>query len=216
MLPFRNRTEAGQVLAREVSKAVQDESPIVLALPRGGVPVGYEVARALDSEFDVFVVRKIGAPGREELAIGAIASGNVQVLNLPLIKELHISRESIDRVTGRESEELTRRERIYRKGREPLGVSNRTVILVDDGLATGATMLAASRALSMRNPKRIVIAVPVGSKQACEELRAEGNDVICAATPDQFTAVGVWYEDFSQTTDREVEELLARAKHEGA
>lgn len=213
MLPFRNRTEAGQVLAREVPRVVQDDSAIVLALPRGGVPVGFEVARALDYEFDVFVVRKLGAPGREELAIGAIASGNVQVLNWPLIKELHISRELVDRVSTRESDELMRRERIYRKGREPLEVSNRTVILVDDGLATGATMLAASRALRMRSPKCVVIAVPVGSRQACDELRAEGNEVICAATPDQFTAVGVWYDDFSQISDREVEELLGRPKH---
>jgi putative phosphoribosyl transferase len=208
---FRNRADAGRALADLVSRSVSDPDPLVLALPRGGVPVGFEVARALRAELDVFLVRKLGLPGQEELAIGAIASGGVRVLNESLIQELRLSRRLIDRVTAHAEGELARREELYRRGRPALTVRNRSVILVDDGLATGATMKAASAALRQQGPTRIIVAVPVAAQEVFEEFRTNATGIVCLYTPKQFTAVGVWYEDFSQTTDDEVEALLTEA-----
>ena len=211
---FRNRADAGRALADLVIRSVTDPNPVVLALPRGGVPVGFEVARALRAELDVFLVRKLGLPGQEELAIGAIASGGVRVLNESLIRELRLSRRLIDRVTAKAEGELVQREELYRHGKPALAVRDRTVILVDDGLATGATMKAASAALRGQRPTRIIVAVPVAAHEIFEEFRANGIGIVCLYTPKQFTAVGVWYEDFSQTSDDEVERLLERADAE--
>jgi erythromycin esterase-like protein/adenine/guanine phosphoribosyltransferase-like PRPP-binding protein len=183
----------------------------VLALPRGGVPVAYEVARVLNAPFDVFVVRKLGVPGYEELAMGAVATGGVVVLNEHVVKSLSIPDYVIEQVAAQELQELARRERVYRGGRPPPDVRDKTVILVDDGLATGATMFAAIKALRQLEPARIVVAVPTASPDTCEEMRAVVDDVVCAITPEPFQAVGRWYEDFSQTTDEEVRELLARS-----
>ena len=213
---FRDRTEAGHILAQQVKAVVTKSNSLVLALPRGGVPVGFEVARELHADLDVFLARKLGVPGREELAMGAVAGGGVRVLNHALIKQLGLSAELIDRVTGQERQEIERRERLYRGGRPALAANQRTVILVDDGLATGATMLAATRALRAQQPERIVVAVPVASRDACEELREHVDEVICVATPKFFHAVGAWYEDFSQTSDAEVRQLLERAARERA
>ena len=184
---------------------------IVLALPRGGVPVAYEVARALNAPLDIFLVRKLGVPGYEELAMGAIATGGVRVLNDQLVGGLRIPDYIVDEVAASEQQELARRERLYRGDRPAPDVRGRTVILVDDGLATGATMLAAVKALRQQQPARIVVAVPTASPETCEQLRAEVDDIICAITPEPFHAVGLWYEDFSQTTDEEVRELLAHS-----
>jgi putative phosphoribosyl transferase len=208
---FRDRFEAGETVGHLLADKVKNRNPIVLALPRGGVPVGFEVARTLNADLDIFLVRKLGVPGHEELAMGAIASGGVRVLNHALIKELGLSSLIIDRVTAQEQEEIERRERLYREGRPRRPVAHRTVILVDDGLATGASMLAAARALRAQEPERIIVAVPVAAAQTCEEFRQEVDEIVCATTPDPFYAVGVWYEDFSQTTDAEVQELLERA-----
>jgi predicted phosphoribosyltransferase len=184
-------------------------------LPRGGVPVAYEVARALAAPLDIFDVRKLGVPGHEEFAMGAIATGGVRVLNEQVVEDLRIPDYMIDAVAAREQQELTRRERLYRGDRPPVDVRDRTVILVDDGLATGATMQAAIKALRQQQPARIVVAVPTGAPDTCERLRAEVDDVICAITPEPFHAVGLWYVDFSQTTDEEVRDLLARAAQAG-
>jgi predicted phosphoribosyltransferase len=208
---FRDRTEAGRVLAEQLAAYADRPDVIVLALPRGGVPVGYEVAQALHAPLDVFLVRKLGVPGHEELAMGAVATGGVRVLNEQVVRALHIPDPVIDAVARWELEELARRERLYRGDRPPPDVRGRTVILVDDGLATGATMLAAVRALRQQQPERIVVAVPIASRDTCDLLRDEVDDVICAATPDPFYAVGLWYENFEQLTDEEVRELLARA-----
>ncbi len=183
----------------------------MLALPRGGVPVGFEVAEALRAEFDLFLVRKLGLPGHEELAIGAIASGGVRVLNHSLVEAFELSPAIVESIAVREQRELERREASYRSGWSPANVHGRTVILIDDGLATGATMLAACRALQLQSPKRIVVAVPVASQSACDELRVEVDDVICLATPEPFGAVGIWYKDFAQTSDEEVRQLLSQA-----
>ncbi len=199
------------MLAEKVSSAVQARDPLVLALPRGGVPVGFEVARLLPAQLDVFLVRKLGMPGEEELAIGAIASGGIRVLNHDLIDYLHVPEILIEQLTVREQQELERRERLYRDDRPPITVRGRTVLLVDDGLATGASMLAASRALHSQGAGRIVAAVPVAARQTCDELSKEVDQIVCAATPHPFAAVGIWYEDFSQTTDEEVRELLQQA-----
>ena len=207
---FRDRREAGRLLAAKLTAYANRPDVIVLALPRGGVPVADEVARALGAPLDVFVVRKLGVPGSEELAMGAVATGDVRVLNDQLVNRLGIPDHLIDAVAVREGQELARRERLYRGGRPPLDVRDRTVILVDDGLATGATMHAAIAALRQLYPARIVVAVPTASPETCEEMRAEVDDVICAITPEAFQAVGRWYQDFAQTTDEEVQDLLTR------
>jgi predicted phosphoribosyltransferase len=207
---FRDRREAGRLLAAKLTAYANRPDVIVLALPRGGVPVADEVARALGAPLDVFVVRKLGIPGSEELAMGAVATGGVRVLNDQLVNRLGIPDHLIDAVAVREGQELARRERLYRGGRPLLDVRDRTVILVDDGLATGATMHAAIAALRQLHPARIVVAVPTASPETCEEMRAEVDDVICAITPEPFQAVGRWYQDFAQTTDEEVQDLLTR------
>lgn len=209
--PFRDRADAGRALARALSAYANRPNVVVLALPRGGVPVGFEVARELDAPLDVFLVRKLGVPGQEELAMGAIASAHVQVLNDHVVRLLNISRDVIDAVAAREQRELDRREREYRDGRPPIPVAGRTVILIDDGLATGSSMRAAVQALRQQGPKEIVIAVPVAAAETCEAFRHEVDDVFCALTPEPFDAVGMWYDDFSQTTDAEVRDLLERA-----
>ncbi|HEY2210193.1 MAG TPA: erythromycin esterase family protein [Bradyrhizobium sp.] len=207
---FRDRREAGRLLAEKLVAYAHRPDVLVLALPRGGVPVAYEVARALGAPLDVFVVRKLGVPGYEELAMGAVATGGVRVLNEQLVERLGIPEQMIDAVAAHERQELARRERLYRGGRPPPDVRGRTVILVDDGLATGATMHAAIQALRQQHPARIVVAVPTASPETCEEMKAKADDVICGITPEPFHAVGRWYRDFSQTTDEEVRVLLAR------
>ncbi len=209
---FVNRRHAGSVLAGLLKHYADRPNVLVLALPRGGVPVAFEVAQALNAPLDVFVVRKLGVPGQEELAMGAIATGGVRVLNDDIVGYLGLSEEVIDRVAAREKKELDRRERIYRGDNAAPLVQGRTVILVDDGLATGSTMRAAVAALRKQQPSRIVVAVPVASPEACEELRSEVDETICAATPRPFQGVGRWYQDFSQTSDEEVHELLAQAR----
>jgi putative phosphoribosyl transferase len=213
---FRDRRQAGQALARVLSAYADRRDVLVLALPRGGVPVGFEVARALRAPLDVFIVRKLGVPGREEYAMGAIASGGVRVLNESVARLLHISDAAIEEVARAEQQELQRRERLYRDARPPPEVRDRTVLVVDDGLATGSTMLAAIRALRVQQPMRIVAAAPIASPETCTELRGEADDVVCARTPEPFVAVGLWYEDFDQTTDEEVRELLERARLDAA
>jgi predicted phosphoribosyltransferase len=208
---FRDRHDAGRQLAARLAAYADRPEVIVLALPRGGVPVAYEVARALRAPLDVFLVRKLGVPGYEELAMGAVATGGVRVLNEPVVRGLHIPDHVIDAVTAREGHELARRESVYRDARPAPDVAGRTVIVVDDGLATGATMHAAIRALRRQHPARIVVAVPLASPETCGGLRAEIDEIICAATPEPFDSVGLWYEDFSQTTDDEVRQLLAQA-----
>jgi putative phosphoribosyl transferase len=210
---FRDRTEAGMLLGRELARRVRPgDDPIVLALPRGGVPVGYEIARALDAPLDVFIVRKLGVPGHEELAMGAIASGGVPVWNEDVRRHLQgLPQREIDAVVAREQKELERREKSYRGARPPLELAGRTAIIVDDGLATGSTMRAAVRAVRRMNPRAIVVAVPVAASSTCAELRAEVDDIICMRTPEPFSAVGLWYEDFTQTTDEEVHALLDAA-----
>src|ERR1700680_4069082 len=207
---FRDRHEAGRLLAAKLSAYVNRPDLLVLALPRGGVPVAYEVARALGAPLDVFVVRKLGLPGYEELAMGAVATGGVRVLNDQLVERLGIPESLIDAVAARERQELARRERLYRGNRPPPDVRGRTVILVDDGLATGATMYAAIEALRQQNPARIVVAVPTASPETCEEMKTKADEVICAITQEPFHPVGRWYRDFSQTTDEEVGVLLAQ------
>ncbi|HWO41381.1 MAG TPA: phosphoribosyltransferase [Candidatus Eisenbacteria bacterium] len=209
-LRFANRSEAGKELARRLSKFAGRSDTVVLALPRGGVPVAYEVARALNAPLDVFVVRKLGVPGQEELAMGAIASSGVRVLNPEVTG--YVDPEVIEAVGKREQEELTRRERLYRGDRPAHEVQGRTVILVDDGLATGSTMRAAAMALRQMAPAQIIVAVPVAPAETCAEFRKEVDDIVCLVTPDPFMAVGLWYADFSQTTDEEVRELLEDAE----
>ena len=205
---FRNRTDAGRQLAEKLAAYADRPDVLVLALPRGGVPVGSEVARALGAPLDAFLVRKLGVPGYEELAMGAVATGGVRVLNDEIVRGLGIVEHVIDVAVAREMEELARREQLYRGGSPPPDVAGRTVILVDDGLATGATMRAAVAALRRRHPARIVVAVPTASPDTHEALKAEADDVVCATTPEPFFAVGHWYEDFRQTTDDEVRDLL--------
>jgi predicted phosphoribosyltransferase len=208
---FRNRTDAGQQLAVRLRAYEGRPDVRVLALPRGGVPVAFEVAQALGAPLDVFLVRKLGVPGHEELAMGAIASGGVRVINDEVVRRLDISDDVIDAVTAEEEEELRRREKLYRGDRPPLDVRGRTAILIDDGLATGSSMRAAVAALRLKGPAKVVVAVPVGAPDTCAEFAVEADDVVCARTPEPFYAVGMWYDDFSQTTDEEVRDLLEQA-----
>ncbi len=208
---FRDRHDAGRRVAAVVGHYAGRDDVLVLALPRGGVPVGYEVSRALDAPLDVMQVRKLGVPGHEELAMGAIASGGVRILSEDVVGALQIPERVIATVAAAEEHELDRRERIYREGRPFPDVRGRTVILVDDGLATGSTMRAAAAALRAQGAGRLVVAVPVAPKETCDALRELVDEVICAVTPEPFLAVGEWYEDFTQTSDAEVQELLRRA-----
>ena len=205
---FRDRAHAGGVLATALARYAHRPDVIVLALPRGGVPVGYEVARALGVPLDVFVVRKLGVPGHEELAMGAIASGSVRLLNEDVVALAGVSEEAIDEVAAREAAEIRRRERVYRGDRGPPDLRGRTVILVDDGLATGASMRAAAAAVRRQGPAWVVVAVPAAAADTCETLRGEVDELVCLMTPEPFHAVGLWYEDFSQTSDEEVRQLL--------
>jgi putative phosphoribosyl transferase len=205
---FRDRTEAGQLLARRLIRYKDQPEVVVLGLARGGMPVASEVAKALRAPLDVFLVRKLGVPGQEELAMGASASGNVKVLNDPIINALGISPAAIEAAAAKEEREIERREWLYRGDRPSLAVENRTIILIDDGLATGSTMRAAVLALRRQHPASIVVAVPVAAASTCEDLKHEVDEIICLLTPENFFAVGEWYEDFSQITDEEVQELL--------
>ena len=207
---FRNRTDAGRQLAEKLAAYANRPDVLVLALPRGGVPVAFELARAFGAPLNVFWCASWAFLGYEELAMGAVATGGVRVLNDEIVRGLGISEHEIDAVVARELRELSRRDRLYRGDRPPSDVAGRTVILVDDGLATGATMRAAVQALRQQQPGRIVAAVPTASPDTCQVLKAEADDVICAITPEPFFAVGHWYDDFTQTTDDEVRELLAR------
>jgi predicted phosphoribosyltransferase len=207
---FADRVEAGKELATALGKYRSQPGVIVLGLPRGGLPVAWEVARALNAPLDIFLVRKLGVPGHEELAMGAIASGGVRVLNDSVLAALRVSPQAVEMVAREEQQELSRREREYRRGRPPLDVRDRTVILVDDGLATGSTMEAAVRALRTLGPARLVIAVPLGARETCDRLARLVDEIVCVAMPEPFRAVGMWYEEFSQTTDEEVRTLLDR------
>ncbi len=208
---FPDRATAGRSLGRSLARYAGRDDVLVLALPRGGVPVAYEVARALGAPLDLFLVRKLGMLGNPEIAMGAIASGGVRVLNDELLPP-GVRPEEIEIVARRENAELERRERLYRGDLPPPEVRGRTVILVDDGLATGASMRAAIRALRQLGPRRVVVAVPVGAADACRELGTEADEVLCGRTPEPFVAVGLWYDDFSETTDEEVRALLLRAR----
>jgi putative phosphoribosyl transferase len=205
---FRDRAQAGRVLAERLAQYAGRDDVLVLGLPRGGVPVAAEVARALGAPLDVFLVRKLGLPGQEELAMGALASGGALVLNEELVEALRLPPSLIEQVARREEEELRRRVELYRGARPPPEVAGKTVVLVDDGLATGSTMRAAVAALRRLEPARIVVAVPTAPVSTCEELRPEVDELICARTPQPFYAVGVWYENFDQVGDDEVRELL--------
>jgi putative phosphoribosyl transferase len=209
--PFHDRADAGRVLATQLTAYSQHPQVQVLALPRGGVPVAFEVAQALRAPLDVFLVRKLGVPGHEELAMGAVATGGVRVLNDEVIRALAISPDVIETITAAEQQELARREHVYRGERPPLEMSGRIVILVDDGLATGATMRAVVAALRQQQPARLIIAVPIAAVETCEALRAEVDEIICVVTPRSFYGVGQGYDDFSQMTDAEVRDLLRRA-----
>jgi putative phosphoribosyl transferase len=207
---FEDRRDAGRRLAAKLAKYAGERDLLVLALPRGGVPVAYEVAEALAAPLDVFLVRKLGVPGHDELAMGAIASGGIRVLNDDVIRALRLDEDTIDAVAAREWRTLRERELSYRGERSRPGVQGCTVILVDDGLATGASMRAAVQALNEESPKRLIVAVPVAPPETCEEIREEVDEIVCALTPLAFYGVGRWYEDFLQTTDEEVRELLGR------
>ena len=209
---YRDRIDAGRQLAARLSDYANRDDVLVLALPRGGVPVAYEVAKALRVPLDIFLVRKLGVPGYEELSMGAISTGGVRVINDEVVNYLGIPGEVIDAVAADELRELERRERAYRGDRPEPDVQSKTVILIDDGLATGSTMRAAAAALRQKNPARVVVAVPVSASQTCDEYRMGVDEIICAKTPEPFLGVGQWYDDFSQTTDEEVRQLLARAE----
>lgn len=207
---FQNRTDAGQFLAEKLSEYANRSDVVIIGLPRGGVSVAYQVARELQAPLDILVVRKLGVPGHEELAMGAIASGGVRVLNDDVLSYLNIPEDIIELVIESELRELERREREYRGDRQPIDLHHRTVIIVDDGLATGSSMRAAVRAVRAQQPTKIVVAVPVGARETCESFQREADTVaVCAITPEPFKAVGLWYSDFSQTTDEEVRKILA-------
>jgi putative phosphoribosyl transferase len=214
MTPFKDRRDGGRKLAQKLSVYASQPNMLILALPRGGVPVAYEVALTLNVSLDIFLVRKLGLPGREELAIGAIASGGVRILNTDIIRMLSVPEEVINFVARKELQELQRRERLYRGHRPSPEVRDRKVILIDDGLATGASMRAAVAGLRAQHPSRIIIAVPAAAAETCDALRSEVDDVICAITPEPFYGVSRWYEDFSQVTDEEVRTLLENANHQ--
>lgn len=211
-MKFKDRTEAGQVLARKLVAYANDVDVVVLALPRGGVPVAFEVATALNVPLDVFLVRKLGVPDQSELAMGAIANCGVRVLNQDIVRSLCLSDAVIDKVAAQEQQELERRERLYRDDRPIPQLHERTVIIVDDGLATGATMRAAIEAIRQQQPARIVVAVPISSPETCRDLAAQVDEIICVETPQPFCSVGLWYEDFPQTSDEEVRNLLKQAQ----
>ena len=213
---FSNRAEAGRLLAEKLEKYAGAGDGIVLGLPRGGVPVAYEVAKRLRAPLDVFIVRKLGVPGFEELAAGAIASGGVRVLNEDVVRAIPYASEAIEAVTAKETAELQRREQTYREGRSAPELRDKIVILVDDGLATGATMRAAVKALRQRGAAKIVVAVPVGPPDTCQGIAQVADETICLSTPPFFQAVGQYYEDFSQTSDDDVRELLTRASRENS
>jgi putative phosphoribosyl transferase len=212
---FQDRVDAGVYLVERLQKYANNPDTIVLGLPRGGVVVAFEVAQGLGLPMDIFLVRKLGVPGYEELAMGAIASGGVQVMNEDVVRSVRISQAEIQKIAAKEEEELKRRERAYRENRPHLQVKDQTVILVDDGLATGATMRAAVAALRKQHPRKIVIAVPVASIEACEEFRTQVDEIVCGLTPTHFNAVGAWYNDFSQTSDKEVIQLLRESEIPG-
>jgi putative phosphoribosyl transferase len=216
MFTFQNRNEAGRALAAELVRYTHRQDVVILALPRGGVPIGFEIAHALHAPLDVFLVRKLGAPQYEELAMGAIASGGVRVLNQSVVNQLGITEEQIEEVAEAELRELERREQAFRQGHPPVLVSDRICILVDDGLATGSTMRAAVMALRQQKPQRIVIAVPVAAAETCAEFEPLVDEAVCLYTPEPFIAVGRWYDDFAQLTDDEVRDCLQRATHEMA
>lgn len=208
---FADRKEAGKMLAREIYK-FKPENPIVLVLPRGGVPVGFEIARKLQCPLEVLVVRKIGAPGQEELAVGAIGEMDIQTLNLDLIKNLNLNRKKMEKIIVKEKEELKRRIKIYRKGKKILPLEGFTAILVDDGLATGATARVAIQVLTKLKPKRIIFAVPICSADVKREIKKDVNDLICLFVPQELFAIGNWYEDFSQLTDNQIIETLDKSR----
>ena len=208
---FQDRRDAGRVLARALQSLYREPDAIVLGLPRGGVPVAFEVARALDLPLDIFIVRKLGVPEQQELAMGAIASGGTVVINPDVVREFAISSETMEMIASREKLEIERREREYRGGRPPARIEGRTAIVIDDGLATGASMRAAARALRPR-AARVIVAVPVASKTTCDEFRGEVDQIICTTTPQPFFAVGMFYRNFEQTTDEEVRALLLQAR----
>lgn len=208
--PFADRAAAGRILAEALHEYAGREGVTVFGLARGGVPVAYEVARGLGAPLDVFMVRKLGFPGHEELAMGAIASGGVRILNQDVLDRYPVSEDAVAAVAAREQEELERRQREYTGGRSSLPIEGRTVILVDDGLATGASMRAAAAAVRSQNPAELIIAVPVAAPETCRAMEAEADAVVCARTPEPFRAVGMWYTSFGQTTDEEVKALLER------
>ena len=210
---FRDRQDAGAQLAARLLRYADDPNVVVLGLPRGGVPVAYQVARSLQAPLDVFVVRKLGVPGHRELAMGAIASGGVRVLNPDVVTALRISEPMIAAVDSQEQKELERQERAYRGDLPFPDLAGRIVIVVDDGLATGSTMRAAVKALRQMQPARIVVAVPVAAAETCRSLTADADEVVCMSTPESFHAVSMWYEEFSQTTDEEVQSLLESSAH---
>ena len=209
---FEDRSQAGQWLAGKLEPSARRNDVVVLGLPRGGVPVAFEVARALDAPLDVFLVRKLGLPGHEELAMGAIASGGVRVLNDDVVQAMAVPGQVIDTVAAREERELERREKAYRGGRSLPDLAGKTVIVVDDGLATGSTMKAAAAALRRLGPARVVVAVPVAAADSCAQVGREVDEMVCATTPEPFLAVGRWYRDFSETTDEQVRSLLEQAR----
>ena len=210
---IRDRAEAGQILATKLKQYAKRPDVIILALPRGGVPVAYQVAAILDLPLDIFLLRKLGVPGQEELAMGAIASGGVRVLNHDVIESLRIPESIIEAVAEKEKRELERRENFYKQDAPPYDLTNKTVILIDDGLATGATMRAAAEALKQQKVNKIVIAVPVAAESTCRELSELVDEIVCALTPEPFYGVGYWYDDFSQTSDGEVIDLLKKIHH---
>lgn len=210
---FADRREGGRALAARLGAYKNRDEVVILALPRGGVPVAFEVARKLNAPLDVFPVRKLGVPGQEELAFGAIAAGGITVFNESLIKTLHLPDSLVEKVVEREREELERREKVYRRNRTPLDLAGKIVLIIDDGLATGASVRAAIAAVRTEKPKQIIVAAPVASSDTCQQIEQKSDDsCICAMTPEPFFGVGVWYRSFEQTTDTEVVELLERAR----